>query len=105
MTPEQDDWKGAPEYIDPAIEVERLRKINVQLVTDFNAMNQHGAKQDARIAALEAQVKAADGFAEFSQAVVDRWDSRDWRSGHTVDFIESQRKALATYRAAKGGQL
>jgi hypothetical protein len=41
---------------DLATEVLRLRKINVQLVTDFNAMNLHGAKQDARITANAALV-------------------------------------------------
>jgi hypothetical protein len=39
-----------------AAEVLRLTKINTQLCADFNAMNQHGAKQDAELARLTALV-------------------------------------------------
>jgi len=78
-----------------ALDLEEMaREAAMQYLSDTGQMMD-------RIAALEAQVKAADGLADFAQAVVDRWDSRDWRSGHTFDFIEAQRKSLATYRAAK----
>lgn len=55
----------------------------------------------ARIEALEAQIEAADRLAGFAQGVVDRWDSRDWRSGYTSNFITKHRHAIAAYRAAK----
>ncbi len=73
-----------PGWGDLAAEVLRLSKINTQLVTDFNAMNQHGAKQDARIAALEALVAAADRLAEFMLT--------------TRDYVDDASKGLILYR-------
>ena len=73
MTPEQDDWAGAPEYIDPAIENKQLR---------------------SRIAALEVLVKAADGLAgeaQYASALLHN-------IGMDRPILDT---ALATYRAAK----
>jgi hypothetical protein len=52
-----------------AAEIARLTEINVKLCADFNAMNQHGAKQDAVLAAAEARVAVLEGAV---QAYIDR---------------------------------
>jgi hypothetical protein len=86
---------------DLAAEVLRLSKINVQLVTDFNAMNLHGAKQDARITALEAQIAAADRLADAARRA-SHATTNDGITGpiYTDEAVALQR-ALAAYRAAR----
>ena len=56
----------------------------------------HRSKDNARIASIEAQVKA---MREAGQAVVKRWDDPKWewdKHGHTASLIADLRKSLDT---------
>lgn len=58
-------------------------------------------------AALRAEVEQlranAAELLEAAEAVVQRWDSPDWKSGHTLDFITRLRHACVAVR--QGGQV
>lgn len=45
---------------DAVVEIERLRNINSGLVRNFNAANLHGARQDAEIKRLKAELEIAN---------------------------------------------
>jgi hypothetical protein len=49
-------------------------------------------------AALPADDRVAK-LVDAADAVVNRWDSQDWKSGHTLDFITQLRAALAAWEA------
>ena len=53
-------------------------------------------------AALRAEVErlreGAEKLLDAAEAVVQRWDSPDWKSGHTLDFITRLRHACAEMR-------
>ena len=94
---------------DLAADLQRLRGINTQLVTDFNAMNQQGARQDETIRELtaanallmnryaEARVlveqleRAASEVARYGAVVGSQWarltipllQARSWLAGST----------------------
>ena len=80
-----------------ALKAERDRAIEdaiynaqyVDLVSGFRAENTW----------LRSKLEAADKLAEASAGVIQRWDSQDWKSGHTGDFITRLRAAQADYTA------
>ena len=54
----------------------------------------------AELARLRSKLEAAEKLAEASAGVIQRWDSQDWKSGHTGDFITRLRAAVGAYEEA-----
>ena len=81
-----------------ALKAERDRAIEdaiynaqyVDLVSEYRAENTR----------LRSKVEAAEKLAEASAGVIQRWDSPDWKHGHTGDFITRLRAAVGAYQEA-----
>ena len=69
-------------------EIARLTEINVKLCADFNAMNQHGAKQDAALAAALTRVAVLEGVADAAATQLEK--------AHDDAFKQALGRALMT---------